>query len=954
MAVLSPADQSAASRVTDSQAANWLAYAIAGDHVTGLTDMIEELLTYEQINELIESAWAQADYESGDPPQDRAGRSFTIHIGTSSGAGYILNNGDIFLTQDDGDIMVGHISSKYGDVTVTAANGGILAGAAADPEHIFGASIKLCAKGSIGNASAQLITEQQANRPVLIGNVIQPNEAGGVYDPVIVERVTTTGADGIEHYTYALKVIVHYDWIRATDPAEAVRLDASSQTGSIYIRELTGSIGLGILEAAQNINISAPQSILDMRTDTEKSGGNRNVTAATANLTAENGTIGQILTIIDPVTSIPRYDEQRISISISGSANMYAFGDIALDAASNLIITADSLTGTLYIDAEGNAVISNTSTSGSGTGDMTVGLIRAGGLVSLTSEGSIAEGGRLGKEANISADSIELRAKNGGIGSENDSFDVNTAAGLLGAGTITAYAKELHLNETSGDLVLGHIEAAGGGTGNVSITAPGNIIGANSGGKLITDAAEALKKAFEAENTADQAQARADVLEAYAAWKEQEYAKAAESVSALENRVKAVTEDTGISEQQRALLLDRLNKQLAAARTVADELNKQLGAARAEADTAKADADKLASDALALKAAAEAALQAAASAPCTIIADGYLTLGAGESIGSGLNYITFSANGALTGIAGMDSDDGIYLAGTGNVLLNSLTAGREVSLISLGNIRQADALQSGGSMVYVPADRTPGQPCVRAEITGLYSLIGSVGTISAPLRLNTGSIAGIGRTGFYVINDRGLIIGSVYTEGNAFISAAGSIAADPSETEGCANVTAEDLTLIARGNIGTGEHPLIINVHGSLSASGRDMYLDSIADLIIRSIRGRDVDIQSDGTVMGSGLHARNLIIKAYGDVGAKDDPLVIYVPGNVDIISVFGLIYYINRYTHGDHKQGSDQGGSDVITPGMPRTGSAHDVNGLALIFLALVMISVMQVRRRVRKKRY
>ena len=62
-------------------------------------------------------------------------------------------------------------------------------------------------------------------------------------------------------------------------------------------------------------------------------------------------------------------------------------------------------------------------------------------------------------------------------------------------------------------------------------------------------------------------------------------------------------------------------------------------------------------------------------------------------------------------------------------------------------------------------------------------------------------------------------------------------------------------------------------------------------------MHGNDIDLTAKGDVSGKDIVAHNLAIQANGNAGYKDDPLRIYVTGNVNIDSLYGGVYYVNGY---------------------------------------------------------
>ncbi len=167
---------------------------------------------------------------------------------------------------------------------------------------------------------------------------------------------------------------------------------------------------------------------------------------------------------------------------------------------------------------------------------------------------------------------------------------------------------------------------------------------------------------------------------------------------------------------------------------------------------------------------------------------------------------------------------------------------------------------------------------------GLYALGGAVGTPETPIWLRTAAIDGMAMNGgFYIRNDGALQINNIYATGDANLQATGGMTAGAAGGT-AANVTANSLTLVSGGAVGSSGNPLILLLHGLLSATGGDMFLDSMSHLAVQRISSSAaVTIDGDGTVTGGPIKARNLTIHAYGDIGTEAIPLSVSVSGKVE-----------------------------------------------------------------------
>ena len=129
--------------VSDELAAAWLESAIAAGQVEGLADALSSLMTQEEILAILEQAWEQAGYEdvSTPEPEDPDARALNISIGASHGETHMWNEGDINITQDEGDFTAADVHSERGDISIRTENGDIL-GAQSDTPNLYGENIE--------------------------------------------------------------------------------------------------------------------------------------------------------------------------------------------------------------------------------------------------------------------------------------------------------------------------------------------------------------------------------------------------------------------------------------------------------------------------------------------------------------------------------------------------------------------------------------------------------------------------------------------------------------------------------------------------------------------------------------------------------------------------------------------------------------------------------------------
>ena len=470
----------------DDEALEVLAAMIEQDAVDALGETLGALLTEEQIQALYAAAVAQSEYPKDATYFDAAARTFTMDIGISTGEGYISNEGDIFITQHNGDLTAGYIQSERGDVAITVENGSIYGIADPSMEHILGRNVTLWAMDNIGSVAQALIIEQQANRPVIVWNIDQsiygvPAEYVLVQVPLLSEDgLPVVDEDGNAVLVWTLKVVVRYDFLRVDYPAEATHLDATGKTGMVNIEEMTGDMGIGAIEAGLDVQLVAPGSILDMRTQSQS--GLANITGGNAILYAGTGCIGTT--------------DRWIDMAVAFVTTATAHGNICLADTGDMLLLVDSILGQVYAQAELNLLMINFLSRTESPIDLTLGYVTAGYAAFIYAQGAILEGDRLGRTATITADTIELVAMDGGIGTADNAFEVDTQNGLNKTGTFAAYGSELYIAEVSGDMVLLGLESI---QGDIELTVPGNIEEVDALSTIIEDAAEAQRIANDAQ-----------------------------------------------------------------------------------------------------------------------------------------------------------------------------------------------------------------------------------------------------------------------------------------------------------------------------------------------------------------------------------------------------------------------------------------------------------------------
>ena len=904
------------------------------ESIPNLGEYLGSLLTEEDIEALYRAAIDGSTFPEGeDTIDDPEPKELTVSIGESTGTTYLYNDGSITVTQAEGDLTAGEITSERGNVTVTVEEGSLLAGEAVaeDGHHILGRDITLTAAADVGTEEAPLKLEQRDNAPEIVVGVEEDMYYDGEYADKRAEGVTefvpteaekkyvlrqvavldengnaVLDGNGNPVMQWILDVEVRYDWIRVDQPDPEPRMVLTVNAGkNAFVEELTGSVAGSVT-----------------------AGGD-------AGLTVNDGEVG---TYEDPFVT-----------DVDGTVTVNAKDDISISDPGDLDLIANSENGQVNAEAKGDIDLSNNNGQ-----DLVVGpVVSETGDVSIDADGDLLEGDRYEKETQVQGENISLKA-DGAIGTEEDPFDVDTGD----EGTLSAEGTELVISETTGDLTLEKITAT---EGDVTLTAPGSIEEAGKAGAAMDGAAEADREADRAESEADAKEDAADVLEDHAAGLEEkeatakeETAKAEDALNSAKDRIGEIENilkeldkiraDESLSEEEKKAAMDAvlgesreadLKRELETLKGTLPQLGEALKkaeeaeaaataeaeAARREADSARAEAEAARQDAEAKREAADKALEEALKQEPTMQLPGDLDITAGGSIGSEDAPLSAAVGGGITA----EAPDGVHIAGYGDVNIKDITSDSDVTVSADGDIT------GSGKNTHIDAPHVE-----------LDSLTGSVGTEKEPIRLDTDSLSGSAKDDFAVQDKDDLEIGSIDAGGKADITAGGDITAAPGETP---NISAGEAELDAQGDIGTREDPIRVNAD-KITAEGEDIALDIKGDTTIHQIKGDDIVINAEGDVYGDPdlpkqdyhIIGDSLELTAKGDIGTEEEPLRILVPGKVKIESVYGDVHYQNYY---EPETGTG-------TPGTPTTGGEEALLPIAMMFLAAAMCLALARRRR------
>ncbi|MBR4142335.1 MAG: hypothetical protein IKR10_02355 [Firmicutes bacterium] len=246
----------------------------------------------------------------------------------------------------------------------------------------------------------------------------------------------------------------------------------------------------------------------------------------------------------------------------------------------------------------------------------------------------------------------------------------------------------------------------------------------------------------------------------------------------------------------------------------------------------------------------------------------------GDVAGQNGDSLTLAVDGTMQ----LSAAGSANLASEQTVKFDSIAAGQAVNMVVNGDILSSDK---------APA-LSAGSVNMNAISTG--DKVSRIGSMSgAPMNTRTSRLglradsADISNTGSVQLDD---VIASA-----ARITASGNI----SQTEGT-EVDVSDLTLKAGGDIGSEAHPVVINTD-VITAEGENVYLKNLSRMLkVRDIIGNTVSIDTNGsinTVADGIIKARDLIIRALGDIGSALHPLRVAVGGKISLSTQMGGIWY-------------------------------------------------------------
>ena len=262
-----------------------------------------------------------------------------------------------------------------------------------------------------------------------------------------------------------------------------------------------------------------------------------------------------------------------------------------------------------------------------------------------------------------------------------------------------------------------------------------------------------------------------------------------------------------------------------------------------------------------------------------IRAGGNAKVNAGGSVtGKNGSAMTMDTDGKLTVTAGGD----VNLKSGKDVKVDKITSNGDVSVTANGNITGV-----GG----------------KPTITGKKVTLNAISTGG-----KTSAITAAGGKPMVVnANEIGLRADNVDIETTGDIKL-DDVVADTAKIKANGNVTQKPgtqldvskLDLQASGDIGSREAPIVMNVD-EITAIGSNVYIKNKSrNLLVHMIKGYEVWIDTDGninTTRDGMIIAHDLIIRALGDIGAKDQPIRLRVNGKLLLETYLGRIWYKNFF---------------------------------------------------------
>ncbi len=333
------------------------------------------------------------------------------------------------VTQASGDFNVGTVTSAAGNATLTAASGNVILGTV----NATQGTATISALGSILDGDAP------SSMSDINANSIHLSAAGG-----------TVGTEASP--------------LQINSSYSAAGLVSAAATGDVNLNETAGSLNVGTITSfTGNVNLTAPDGDVNLGKISSISGdtnitaldsilnasgpADTNIIAINVNLTATNGAIGA------------EGDPLNIDSSNDSPGQLTAW--------ANQSVWITEVNGDLNVkevtSSQGNVKL------GAIAGNVILGTVNATqGTATVDASGSILDGDAPSSTSDINANTINLAAYTGTVGTSANPLQINSS--YSAAGLVNGLALgDVNLNETAGSLNVGTIDSI---TGNVNLTVP--------------------------------------------------------------------------------------------------------------------------------------------------------------------------------------------------------------------------------------------------------------------------------------------------------------------------------------------------------------------------------------------------------------------------------------------------------------------------------------------------
>ena len=886
-----------------------------------LAEIVNGLLTADDVNGLVNEAWAKVTYPDAivTPVVERP---LTVKVGESTGSANVANRGDITISQATGTMTVGSVVSDFGTVSLTAkdANTGDIVADTSYATNVRAANVRLDAAGSVGTDTDPLVIETGIVTKTAVGNLIDPS-----IDPATGKYVTPKVIWDAATKSYVTNATVDFTWIENYDETGASPLVASAGK-DVSVAEKTGALGIGSVDAGGMVTLTAA-TIVDARDATATT---PDISSAGVTLVTTEGDIGSSDKPITVDTNGSGTTAQD-TVNASSPKNIYiteVAGDLRVGAITSGNDTILKVADGSLVDADPADRLTNLAAllkaaekaEASAASAAEAAAIRTDTLARLLAEEQAAQ--KAADAAKTTADDAQKAADAAKIADDAAQKDLADAT-----------ARQKALTDATGELAKAETDLKSAKDAQTALLATGTATAEQL--KDAQDKVDAARKALD-----DKKQALEAVTKSIAATL---------GVDATAITPEALAGD--VAAKQAAAdatkkALDAANGTLAAAKDALSKATNALAAATKAYDDLKAETDALnqtATDQAALAKSLRASYDALAATPqmSSITTGGNLDATA-KSIGAKGNALATNVAGVI-GLHATDPSgtlDVVNLEQSGDLRVLPIVA-KSITLTAEKNLSvENDGIGAG----------------LEAPALSLNSVNGDVGAKDNPIRVRTDALSAFGRN-VYVTGDD-LHLDDVVATDTFQGDATGNI----TNTGDHVSVTAHNAILTAGGTIGEKSTPLVIDVD-NLTATAHDVYLDSRAPVLyVKGITAvRDVAITATGNILGGIIKSENLTIDADGYVGLKDAPLVIDVTSTVSIRSNFRDVNYRQLWNEASDTNGEGEGvgaggGHQLASTRsglLPGTGDAlGDSTPLSLVSLLIGMACVAAGFRRRRRK--